>query len=59
MSTIEKKAETVPAADSPITYAQAVELISQSLAALRIYVVESDITEAQDSIRAIVEKATF
>ncbi len=56
MDTIEKRAET---ADRPITYAEAVELIAQSLAALRIYVVESDITDAQNSVRAIVEKASF
>ncbi len=56
METIEKKAET---ADRPITYAEAVELIANQLAALRIYVVESDITDAQNSVRAIVEKASF
>ncbi len=56
METIEKRAET---ADRPVTYSETVELIAQSLASLRIYVVESDITDAQNSIRAIVEKASF
>ncbi len=56
MDNTEKKAEMT---DRPITYVEAVELIAQSLASLRIYVVESDITDAQNSVRAIVEKASF
>lgn len=58
MQTIEKKAETL-AADRPVTYSEAVELISQAIASLRIYVVESDITQAQESVRAIIGQSTF
>lgn len=46
-------------ADRPITYAEAAELIAQSIASLRVYVAESDITEAQEAVKAIVEKSTF
>lgn len=58
MSTTENRAE-VETAERTVTYAEVVELIARSLASLRIYVVESDITDAQNSVRAIVEKATF
>ncbi len=34
-------------------------IINSALASLRVYVVESDITSAQNSVRAVVEQATF
>lgn len=58
MNPIENRAE-VETAERTVTYSEVMELIARSLASLRIYVVESDITDAQNSVRAIVEKATF
>lgn len=46
-------------ADQPITRTEAAELIAQAIASLRVYVAESDITQAQDAVKAIVDKATF
>ena len=33
------------------------EIVAQSLSSLRVYVVESDITDAQNSVRAVVEQS--
>lgn len=52
-------AAVVPDSDSPLTRTQAEQMIAQAIASLRIYVVESDITEAQNAHRVIVEQATF
>lgn len=52
-------ADTAGQPERFITYAEAAGLIREALASLRIYVVESDITEAQNSVRAIVEQASF
>jgi hypothetical protein len=45
--------------DTPITRAEVQELIAQALSSLRVYVVESDITAAQQAVRTIVEQANF
>ena len=34
-------------------------IVNNALASLRVYVVESDITSAQNSVRAVVEQALF
>ncbi len=34
-------------------------IVGNALASMRVYVVESDITAAQNSVRAVVEQATF
>lgn len=41
------------------TVAQVEQIVRSAIASLRVYVVESDITAAQNSVRAIVEQATF
>ncbi|MDL2319903.1 hypothetical protein LJC45_02085 [Alistipes sp. OttesenSCG-928-B03] len=42
-----------------VTAEQVAEIIVRTLSSLRVYVVESDITESQNSVRAVVEQATF
>lgn len=51
--------EPYASTDRYITIAEAVELITKTIGALRIYVVEADITEAQNAVRAIVEQSKF
>jgi hypothetical protein len=45
--------------DTPITRAEVGEMIAEALSSLRIYVVEADITAAQQAVRTIVEQASF
>lgn len=47
------------AAEKTLTAADVAEIVNSALASLRVYVVESDITSAQNSVRAVVEQATF
>lgn len=42
-----------------ITIAQIRQIIREELGELKIYVVESEITQAQNKIKAIVEQASF
>ncbi len=42
-----------------ISYREAAELIAQSLSGLKVYVVESEITEAQRAVKSIVSQSTF
>ncbi len=52
--------ETVREPESPrLTRAEVSSLIDQRLGGLRIYVLESDITKAQQSVKTLVEMATF
>ncbi|MDR0907567.1 MAG: hypothetical protein LBM63_03020 [Rikenellaceae bacterium] len=44
---------------TPITRAEVGEMIAEALSSLRIYVVEADITAAQQTVKTIVEQATF
>ncbi len=41
------------------TRAEVAEMIDDRLAGLRIYVLESDITEAQQAVKSVVERAQF
>lgn len=43
----------------PITREQVGEMIDSRLSQLRVYVLESDITEAQQAVRSVVEQASF
>lgn len=45
--------------ECPVTAAQVEEIIRAALAGLRVYVLESDITDAQNAVRAVVEKTVF
>lgn len=47
-----------PAA-KPLTAEDVAVIVNGALASLKVYVVESDITSAQNSVRAVVEQATF
>ena len=49
----------VDQAGAQITVAELARVIAQSLSSLRVYVVESDITDAQNSVKAVVDQATF
>jgi hypothetical protein len=51
--------ETAKSTDTPISRAEVQELITEALSSLRVYVVESDITTAQQTVRTIVEQASF
>jgi hypothetical protein len=42
-----------------ISREDALALIASSIAALRVYVVESDITESQNAVKAIVSQSSF
>lgn len=42
-----------------VTAGQIAEIIGSALSSLRVYVVESDITNAQNNVRAIVEESVF
>lgn len=42
-----------------ITAQEVAAIVAQALASLRVYVVESDITDAQNSVKAVVEQSTF
>ena len=42
-----------------ITLAQLSEAIASALRSVKIYVVESEITEAQRAVRAVVEESQF
>ena len=42
-----------------ITAKEIAEAVAAALGSLRVYVVESDITDAQNSVRAVVEQSTF
>lgn len=44
---------------APLTKADIAEIIDNRLMALKIYVVESDITEAQQAVKSVVELASF
>lgn len=54
-----RAAEVVTDPETHLTRAQAEELIAQAISSLRVYVVESDITDAQNTVRTIVQQATF
>lgn len=41
------------------THAEVLEMIDRRIAALQIYIVESDITQAQNAVRAVVSEASF
>lgn len=43
----------------PVTAAEVAAIVREALAELRVYVLESDITDAQNAVRAVVEKAKF
>lgn len=45
--------------DRPVTAAEVAEIVREALAGLRVYVLESDITDAQNAVRAVVEKTVF
>lgn len=47
------------AAAAPLTAADVAEIVVRTLGSIRIYVVESDITEAQQSVRTVVESARY
>lgn len=47
------------AAERNLTAEDVARIVNNALASLRVYVVESDITSAQNSVRAVVEQATF
>lgn len=46
-------------AGKPLTAEDVARIVGNALASMRVYVVESDITAAQNSVRAVVEQATF
>ncbi len=46
-------------ADASLSYEKVVELIDHSLSSLKVYVVESEITSAQNSVKAIVSQSSF
>ncbi|MCL2560881.1 MAG: hypothetical protein FWE10_00975 [Rikenellaceae bacterium] len=48
-----------PEKESTLTAEDIAAIVHSALASLRVYVVESDITAAQNSVRAVVEEATF
>lgn len=52
-------AETAPLKAEVLTAADVEAIVLKTLSALRIYVVEADITAAQNSVRAVVEQSTF
>lgn len=53
-------ARSVPAEARPIvTQAEVRKMIDERLDALRIYVLESDITQAQQAVKSVVELASF
>lgn len=41
------------------SYDQVVEMIDHSLSSLKVYVLESDITETQNTVKSIVSQSTF
>lgn len=47
------------AAGAPLTAADVAEIVVRTLGSLRVYVVESDITEAQQAVRTVVESARY
>lgn len=49
----------VPEKESALTAEDIAAIVHSALASMRVYVVESDITAAQNSVRAVVEEATF
>ena len=42
-----------------VTRAEVLEIVQEAIAGLRIYVLESDITGAQERVKTIVEQASF
>lgn len=42
-----------------ITAQEVAEIVAKVLGSLRVYVVESDITDAQNSVKTVVEQSTF
>lgn len=42
-----------------MTADQIAEIIAKTIASLKVYVVESEITDAQNSVKVAVEQATF
>ena len=47
------------AAGQGITEEKLAEVVSRTMASLKVYVVESEITEAQDRVKAIVRQASY
>lgn len=45
--------------DRPVTAAEVERIIRSALSELKVYVLESDITDAQSAVRAVVEKSVF
>jgi len=48
-----------PAAAAMVTREEIAEIIDSKLASLKVYVVESDITEAQSAVKSVVELASY
>lgn len=45
--------------DGYVTVGQVAEIVRRALSEIRIYVLESDITDAQNSVKAIVQQSLF
>mgnify|MGYP003623911771 CR=1 FL=1 len=43
----------------PVTAAEVAAIVNAALAGLKIYVLESEITEAQNSVKSVVEQTYF
>lgn len=41
------------------SYSEVVDLIDKSLSSLKVYVVESEITQTQNAVKTIVQQASF
>lgn len=53
-----QNANTQTSQSSP-SYSEVVDLIDHSLSSLKVYVVESEITNSQNTVKSIVQQATF
>lgn len=52
-------ARTAAMDEMPVTRAEVAQMIDERLGALRIYVLESDITAAQQAVKSVVELSSF
>lgn len=55
----EHQAETGMTQVKPVTAEEIAEIVVRAIGSLRIYVLESDITEAQNNVKAVAEQASF